>query len=122
MDEAGARAVLERVAGEAAPPARIHISLARRNRYTQPRWRRAACKGPRTRAGSRGGARSASGVGAAAPRVTGHGAFGATPFGTTSQGKVAAAMLVGSSAPGGGARLSGPSRRDALKIAGNVTF
>ncbi len=234
MDEAGARAVLERVAGEAAPPARIDISLARRKGRTRLRWRLAAIAGgvpvvaaiatvavivsgalpvrtsgpvaargnvasphrfdplvpyagfgwlPAGRhitaaytsaateeleVGPTGLARSwglivytagscnhtsgqllslllggrqqatlkctlnwdtfmgratlANAVSAVAPPVNGHRAFWATPVCNTSQCNVAAAMLVWSYAPGGWARLSGPSRRDALKIAGNVTF
>ena len=41
MDEAGARAVLERLAGDAAPPSRVDIGLARRRGRRRLRWRRA---------------------------------------------------------------------------------
>ena len=69
-----------------------------------------------------GRATLANPVSAVAPPVNGHRAFWATPVCNTNQCNLAAAMLVWSYAPGGWARLSGPSRRDALKIAGNVTF
>ena len=42
MDEAGARAVLERVAGDEAPPTRIDIGRAMRKGRTRLRWRLAA--------------------------------------------------------------------------------
>ena len=233
MDEAGARAVLERVAGDEAPPTRIDIALARRKGRTRLRWRLAAIAGgvpavaaiaavtvivsgalpvrtsgpaaargnvaaphrfdplipyasfgwlppgrhitsaytsaaseelevgptgsPRSwdllvyNAGScnhtsgqllslarashrptmkctlnwdtfEGRATLANPVSAVAPAVNGHRAFWARPVCNTKQCNAAAAMLVWSYAPGGWARLSGPSRSDALKIARNVTF
>ena len=45
MDEAEARAVLERVAGDETPPMRIDIALARRKGRARLRWRRAAMVG-----------------------------------------------------------------------------
>jgi hypothetical protein len=234
MDEAGARALLERVAGNEAPPTRIDIALARRKGRARLRWRRAAIVGgvpvvaaiaavamivggmlpARTsgpvavrgnvvtphrfnplipyasfgwlpsgkhitaaytsaasedlEVGPTGSPRSwdlmvytvgscnhtsgqllrllhgghqptmkctlnwgASGgghptlanpVSAVAPPVNGHRAFWARPVCNTNQCNLAAAMLVWNYAPGGWARLSGPSRSDALKIADNVTF
>lgn len=61
-------------------------------------------------------------VSAVAPSVHGHRAFWARPVCNTGQCNLAAAMLVWSYAPGGWARLSGPSRSDALKIARKVMF
>ena len=69
-----------------------------------------------------GRATLANPVSAVAPSVNGHRAFWARPVCNTHQCNLAAAMLVWSYAPGGWARLSGPSRSGALKIAGNVTF
>jgi hypothetical protein len=45
MDETGARAVLERVAGDDAPPTRIDIALARRKGFTRLLWRLVAIVG-----------------------------------------------------------------------------
>ena len=45
MDEAGAPAVLERVAGDEAPPTRIDIGRAMRKGRTRLRWRLAAIVG-----------------------------------------------------------------------------
>jgi hypothetical protein len=234
MDEAGARAVLERVVGEAAPPTRVDIALARRQGRTRLRWRLAAMAGgvpvvaaiaavamivsgaPPVRtsgptvgqrsaaaphrfdplvpyasfgwlppgkhlttaytsaaveeleAGPTGSVRSwalavyaagscnhtsgqllsllrtshrppilkctlnwgapdgratlANPVPAVAPPVNGHRAFWATPVCNTNQCNAAPALLVWNYAPGSWARLSGPSRRDAIKIAGRVIF
>jgi hypothetical protein len=61
-------------------------------------------------------------VSGVAPAVNGHRAFWARPVCDIHQCNVAAAMLVWSYASGGWARLSGPSRSDALKIADAVTF
>src|SRR5215831_16508976 len=59
---------------------------------------------------------------AVAPPVNGHRAFWERPVCNTNQCDLGRARLVWSYAPGGWAQLSGPSRADALKIAGNVTF
>jgi hypothetical protein len=69
-----------------------------------------------------GRATLANPVSAVAPPVNGHRAFWATPVCDTHQCNAAAAMVVWNYAPGGWARLAGPSRSDALKIARNVTF
>lgn len=234
MDEAEARAVLERVAGDEAPPTRIDIALARRKGRARLRWRLAAIvggvpavaaiaavavvvsgalpvrtSGPAVVHGSaaaphrfdplipyasfgwlppgkhitsaytsaaseelqvgptgsphswallvynagscnrtsgqllsllrashrpptlkctlnwdtfEGRATLANPVSAVAPSVNGHRAFWARPVCNTNQCNAAAAMLVWSWAPGGWARLSGPSRSGALKIARKVTF
>ena len=234
MDEAEARAVLERVAGDEAPPTRIDIALARRKGRARLRWRRAAMvggvpavaaiaavavivsgalpvktSGPAVvhgraaaphrfdplipyasfgwlppgkhitsaytsaasedlEAGPTGSPHSwallvynagscnhtsgqllgllrgshqpptlkctlnwdafggrptlANLVSAVAPSVNGHRAFWARPVCNTNQCDLASAMLVWSYAPGGWARLSGPSRSDALKIADRVAF
>ena len=234
MDEAGTRAVLERVAADDAPPTRIDIALARRKGFTRLLWRLAAIMGavpvvaaaavvvsgalplgasghrpaetPERQAaaphrfnplipyasfgwlppgkhvttaytsaaseelevGPTGSARSwnlmvfapgscnhtsgqllgllhgghqptlkctlnwddpagrpaelANPVSGIAPPVNGHRAFWARPVCNTDQCNMAADMLVWSYAPGHWARLSGPSRSDGLKIAGQVTF
>jgi hypothetical protein len=54
--------------------------------------------------------------------VKGHRAFWARPVCDTNQCDMSSAMVVWSYAPGGWAWLRGPSRGDALKIAGKVTF
>jgi hypothetical protein len=61
-------------------------------------------------------------VSAVAPPVNGHPAFWARPVCDTNQCDLSSAMVVWSYAPGGWAWLRGPSRDDALKIAGKVTF
>jgi hypothetical protein len=45
MDEAGARALLERMAGTEAPPSRVDVRLARRRGRRMLRWRRACVPG-----------------------------------------------------------------------------
>ena len=45
VDEAGARAVLERLADDAPPPSRVDIGLARRQGRSRLRWRRAGVPG-----------------------------------------------------------------------------
>jgi hypothetical protein len=234
MDETGARAVLERVAGDDAPPTRIDIALARRKGFTRLLWRLVAIVGVvpviavagvvvggalplgpsghrpavtqespaaaphrfnplvsyarfgwlpggkhvttaytgatavELEAGPTGSPRSwtllvyaadscnhtsdqllgllhgghhptlkctlnwhdpggrpavlANPVFAIAPLVNGQRAFWAQPVCDTHQCNMAPAMLVWSYAPGGWARLSGPSRSDTLEVAHKVIF
>jgi hypothetical protein len=92
-------------------------------------WRRSADY-PRRGAEARRGHRTRDGrpavlanpVFAIAPLVNGQRAFWAQPVCDTHQCNMAPAMLVWSYAPGGWARLSGPSRSDTLKVAHKVIF